>query len=82
MGTTFCRRRSRRASLDHGDQWRKGFSLSPVELLLIAIGGCMGSDVVEILGKKRERVTDYRIEVGANVARSLLEVTRRFAFTT
>jgi|SRR5579875_1169146 len=36
---------------------------SPVELLLIAIGGCMGSDVVEILGKKRERVTDYRIEV-------------------
>lgn len=36
---------------------------SPVELLLIAIGGCMGSDVVEILGRKRERVTDYRIEV-------------------
>lgn len=36
---------------------------SPVELLLIAIGGCMGSDVVEILGKKRERLTDYRIEI-------------------
>jgi putative redox protein len=36
---------------------------SPVELLLIAIGGCMGSDVVDILAKKREHVTDYRIEV-------------------
>jgi putative redox protein len=36
---------------------------SPVDLLLIAIGGCMGSDVVEILGKKRERLTDYRIEI-------------------
>lgn len=36
---------------------------TPVELLLLAIGGCMGSDVVDILAKKREHVTDYRIEV-------------------
>lgn len=36
---------------------------TPVELLLIAVGGCMGSDVVDILRKKREKVTDYRIEV-------------------
>ncbi|HXU19826.1 MAG TPA: OsmC family protein [Verrucomicrobiae bacterium] len=36
---------------------------TPVELLLLAIGGCMGSDVVDILTKKREQVTDYRIEV-------------------
>jgi putative redox protein len=36
---------------------------TPVELLLIAVGGCMGSDVVEILRKKREQVTDYRVEV-------------------
>ena len=36
---------------------------SPVDLLLIAVGGCMGSDVVEILGKKRQRLTDYRIEI-------------------
>ena len=36
---------------------------TPIELLLIAIGGCMGSDVVEILRKKREEVTDYRIKV-------------------
>jgi len=36
---------------------------TPIELLLIAIGGCMASDVVDILRKKREKVTDYRIEV-------------------
>src|SRR5215469_14964858 len=36
---------------------------TPVELLLIAVGGCMGSDIVEILRKKREQVTDYRVEV-------------------
>ncbi|MGB7668650.1 MAG: OsmC family protein [Candidatus Acidiferrales bacterium] len=36
---------------------------SPIDLLLIAVGGCMGSDVVDILKKKRERITDYRIEV-------------------
>jgi len=36
---------------------------TPVELLLLAVGGCMGSDVVEILRKKREQVSDYRVEV-------------------
>ncbi len=36
---------------------------TPIELLLIAVGGCMASDVVDILRKKREKVTDYRIEV-------------------
>jgi len=38
-------------------------SATPVELLLIAVGSCMGSDVVDILRKKREQVTDYRVEV-------------------
>ena len=36
---------------------------TPMELLLLAIGGCMGSDVVDILRKKREQVTDYRVEL-------------------
>ncbi len=35
----------------------------PLELLLVALGGCTGADVISILKKKRERVTDYRIEV-------------------
>ncbi|HML16909.1 MAG TPA: OsmC family protein [Bryobacteraceae bacterium] len=36
---------------------------SPMELLMVALGGCTGGDVVSILEKKRLRVTDYRIEV-------------------
>jgi putative redox protein len=35
----------------------------PLELLLIALGGCTGADVISVLHKKREQVTDYRIEV-------------------
>ena len=38
-------------------------ALSPMELLLVALGGCTGSDVVSILEKKRQRVTGYDIEV-------------------
>ncbi|MFZ0748709.1 MAG: OsmC family protein, partial [Pyrinomonadaceae bacterium] len=36
---------------------------TPMELLLLALGSCTGVDVVSILKKKRQRVTDYRIEV-------------------
>lgn len=36
---------------------------TPMELLLIALGGCTAVDVISILKKKRERVTDYRVEV-------------------
>jgi len=35
----------------------------PMELLLLALGGCTGVDVISILQKKRQHVTDYRIEV-------------------
>jgi putative redox protein len=35
----------------------------PLELLLVALGGCTGADVINVLKKKREHVTDYRIEV-------------------
>jgi len=35
----------------------------PLELLLVALGGCTGADVITILKKKREQVTDYRVEV-------------------
>jgi putative redox protein len=36
---------------------------TPVELLLVALGSCTAVDVISILKKKRERVTDYRVEV-------------------
>lgn len=36
---------------------------SPMELLLLALGSCTGVDVVSILQKKRQDVTNYRVEV-------------------
>ena len=36
---------------------------TPMELILTALGGCSGADVVSILEKKRQRVTGYEIEV-------------------
>ncbi len=36
---------------------------TPIELLLIAVGGCMASDVVDILRKKRQIVSDYKVKV-------------------
>ena len=36
---------------------------SPVELLLVALGTCTAVDVISILKKKREQVTEYRVEV-------------------
>ncbi|MDQ3685248.1 MAG: OsmC family protein [Acidobacteriota bacterium] len=36
---------------------------TPLELLLMALGGCTAVDVISILRKKREQVTDYRVEV-------------------
>ncbi|HTS77717.1 MAG TPA: OsmC family protein [Bryobacteraceae bacterium] len=35
----------------------------PLELLLVALGGCTGADVISVLKKKREQVTAYRVEV-------------------
>jgi putative redox protein len=35
----------------------------PTELLMVSVGSCMGMDVISILRKKRQQVTDYRIEV-------------------
>jgi putative redox protein len=36
---------------------------SPMELLLLALGSCTGVDIISILRKKRQNVSDYKIEV-------------------
>jgi putative redox protein len=36
---------------------------NPLELVLVALGGCTAADVIDILRKKREHVTEYRVEV-------------------
>ena len=44
------------------DSVRAG-AATPMELLLVALGSCTGVDVIAILKKQRQQVTDYRIEV-------------------
>jgi putative redox protein len=36
---------------------------TPMEMVLIALGGCTGADVVSILEKKRQHFSSYEIEV-------------------
>lgn len=36
---------------------------SPLEMLLVSVAGCTAADVVSILEKKRQDVTDYRVEI-------------------
>src|SRR5215203_7435041 len=36
---------------------------TPVELLLVSVAACTAVDVVSILEKKRQVVTDYRVEI-------------------
>ena len=40
----------------------------PMELLLVALGGCSGSDVVSILKKKRQALTGLSIELSGERA--------------
>ncbi len=51
----------------------------PVELLLIASGGCTGMDVISILRKKKQDVTGLEINVKGNKAeefpKKLTEIT-------
>lgn len=36
---------------------------TPVELLLVSVAACTAVDVVSVMEKKRQAVTDYRVEI-------------------
>jgi len=42
-------------------------AIRPKELLLLALGGCTGSDVVTILEKKRLKIEDFEINLSAEM---------------
>ncbi len=42
--------------------------IRPKELVLLGLGGCTGSDVVNILKKKRVNVEDFEMNITADVA--------------
>lgn len=46
------------ASVDHGGS---GQGTSPMELILIGLGGCTAMDVISILQKKRQEVTSFEV---------------------
>ncbi len=50
---------------DHGGQ-NKG--VRPMEMLLMGLGGCASFDVMSILQKSRQKVTDCRVELVAERA--------------
>lgn len=52
-------------SSDHGGH---ALGLEPLDLVLMALGGCMGLDVISILRKKRQEVTNYDIKITAQQA--------------
>lgn len=39
----------------------KGFGVSPMQSLLMALGSCSGIDVVSILHKKRQQIDSYKM---------------------
>lgn len=50
---------------DHGG---RNLGVRPMEMLLLGLGGCSSFDVVSILSKARQAVTDCRVELGAERA--------------
>jgi putative redox protein len=38
---------------------------TPMEMLLVSVAACTAADVISILKKKRQVVTDYRVEISA-----------------
>jgi putative redox protein len=47
-------------SKEHGGE---GSALTPMQLLLVALGGCTGMDVVDILRKQRQKLTGLEMVV-------------------
>jgi len=52
-----------RIALDTGPE---ATDINPVQMLLVALGGCSAMDVIGILRKKRLRVTGYEVIVTAD----------------
>ncbi|MGB3610713.1 MAG: OsmC family protein [Cellvibrio sp.] len=50
---------------DHGG---RNLGVRPMEMLLLGLGGCSSFDVVSILSKARQAVTDCRVELEAERA--------------
>ncbi len=61
---------------DHGGQ-NKG--VRPMEMLLLGLGGCASFDVMSILQKSRQKVTDCKVELGAERADAVPSVFNKIS---
>ena len=68
--------------VDHGGS---GTGPSPMELVLVSLGGCTAMDVISILEKKRQDVTNFEILLHADRAtehpKVFTEITVEFVVT-
>lgn len=69
-------------AVDHGGS---GTGPSPMELILVSLGGCTAMDVISILQKKRQDVTNFEILLHADRAtdhpKVFTEITVEFVVT-
>jgi putative redox protein len=56
-------------TIDSAHRGKAPAAASPMELILIALGGCTGSDVAVILEKKRVRVSKFEMKITGERAR-------------
>ncbi len=59
----------------------RNLGVRPMETLLIGLGGCSAFDVVSILKKGRQQVTDCVVEIDAERAESIPKVFTRIHMT-
>ena len=53
------------------DAGGRNIGVRPMEMLLLGVGGCSAYDVVSILEKARQKVTDCRVELQAERAAAI-----------
>ena len=86
-GTRFCAKNAlgAEAILDSAPPAGESAGLTPMEFLLAGLGACTAMDAIGTLRKKRQEVTDYRLEVVGVKAhehpRVYTEITVRHIFT-
>ena len=59
------------------DSGGRNIGIRPMEMILLGLGGCSAYDVISILEKSRQKVTDCRVELNAERADAVPAVFTR-----
>jgi putative redox protein len=55
--------------------------VGPMELILVGLAGCTGIDIVDILAKKREKITAFKVKVRGKPAEDFPKIYREIEVT-